>query len=124
MAASGLGESTDSSFVNVAQPSGNVPGAAAAAAQPVTGYAWIKRKGYFTLPDNVVEDPNGTKIWHHDSGTYKYVIGDDLWDDESGNGSEAAWSEKSYGKHNNNKKRDGDIPEWKVRTSCNLLQED
>ena len=114
----GLEESTDSSFVNVAQTPGTVFGGAPAAAPapPLTGYAWNRRKGYFLLPDNVVEDPNGAKIWHHDSSSYKYVIGDDLWDDESGHVSEAGWSDKSYGygngKHNNNKKRDGDIPEW------------
>ena len=114
----GMEESTDSSFVNVAQTPGTVFGGAPAAAPapPLTGYAWNRRKGYFLLPDNVVEDPNGAKIWRHDSSSYKYVIGDDLWDDESGHVSEAGWSDKSYGygngKHNNNKKRDGDIPEW------------
>ena len=39
------------------------------------------------------------------------MIGDDLWDDESAQASDAGWSIKSHNKPHN-KKRDGDIPEW------------
>ena len=85
----GVGESTDSSYVNVDQQEQPI-------VTPVSGYAWNKRKGYFLLPESCYEDPNGTKIWHHDSGSYKTVIGDDLWDDESGQASEAGWSDKSH----------------------------
>ena len=106
----GVGESTDSSYVNVEQQEQPT-------ITPVSGYAWNKRKGYFLLPESCYEDPSGTKIWHHDSKTYKTVIGDDLWDDESAQASDAGWSDKSHNKPHN-KKRDGDIPEWDGKSAC------
>ena len=82
--ASAVGESTDSSYANVDQAADSeTPD------QPLTGKVWNTRNGYCLSPDNDVEDSNPAKIWHHDSGTYKYMIGDDLWDDESGQASEA-----------------------------------
>ncbi len=70
-----------------------------------------KGKDTSSLQRSCYEDPDGTKRWHHDSGSYKTVIGHDLWDDGSGQALEAGGSDKPNNKHHN-KKRDGDVPEW------------
>ena len=108
--AAAMGESADSSYVNVdAQQPGNVDGAPGT----LEGYAWSRRRGYFMLPPDAMEDPLGEKVWHHNSESWKLILGEGMWNTGS-EPSEDAWSNKSYDRGNTtySKKRDGDIPEW------------
>ena len=51
--AAAIGESTDSSYVNVdAQQPDNVDGAPGT----LEGYAWSRKRGYFLLPPDAMED--------------------------------------------------------------------
>ena len=108
-AAAAMGESTDSSYVNVeAQQRPDNEEVA-----PLEGYAWSKRRGYFELPPDAMEDPQGERVRHHNSGSWKHILGEGMWNTGS-EPSEDAWSSKSYDREKTtySKKRDGDIPEW------------
>ena len=85
-----MGESTDSSYVNVdAPPPDNVEGA------PIAGNGWSKKRGYFVLPHGAHIEVLGERIWHHESGSYLHILAEGMW----GTGSESArsedWSSKS-----------------------------
>ena len=109
-----LGESIGSLHINVDQPDNEAdPPAQGNAAGGLSGYAWTRRRGYFVLPPDAVEDHLGVRIWHHDSQSWRCVIGEGMWNDGSDR-SEDGWSNRSYGNDRDykSKKRDGDIPEW------------
>ena len=82
---------------------------------PLSGYAWTKKKGYFQLSLDCVEDPDGIKVWHDNSKTWKHVSGEDLDPDDGDTDSYAPSQEwNRYEKENrgDRRDRDGDVPEW------------
>ena len=63
------------------------------AENPLSGYAWTKKRGYFMLPLDAQEEVTGVEVWHHDSKTWKTVIGEGLTDDadDASHHSDRSW---------------------------------
>ena len=93
--------------VNTAQP--NV-------AQPdnvVKGYAWTQQRGYFILPDDARLDVLGIEVWHHDSKSWKTVLGTGLDEDSGSVKSYDTWTRwNDDGDRRGPTQKDGDVPEW------------
>ena len=98
---------------------------------PLSGWAWLKTKGYFKLPLDCHEDAEGVILWHEDTGSWKKAVGEGLWEEAlgatppddndslpsekhswSGSWHKAGWSRGSNENESEFKKRDGDVPEW------------
>ena len=93
--------------------------AAAAHNNVMDGYAWTKKKGYFELPVDCVEDREGVTVCHHNTKSWKKFLGEGLWEDADNESDGRSWSSNAGwnnrdGRKNN--KRDGDIPEWDGKT--------
>ncbi|MDP7646543.1 MAG: hypothetical protein QGH82_00470, partial [Candidatus Woesearchaeota archaeon] len=66
------------------------------------------------LPLDAQEEVTGVEVWHHDSKTWKTVIGEGLTDDadDASHHSDRSWDYRWNEDYHFAKNRDGDIPEW------------